>query len=189
MPHGGSGRAGLRGCFQAKGIGPTPLAGDVRTWSYSHGCAWLEEALREAIYAELAAAELPHGALPVIAVLDTGLRFLLPSGELGERRAILVRPAALRLAHFERAPMFSAARRERPERETNETSDVDRVRDAVRAFHAATSGEPAPGVEVRDLADALVRVAEQAASGQVHRLCHGGYLTSNVTLNGELLDF
>jgi hypothetical protein len=191
VTHGGSGRAGLRGCFQAKGIGVTPLVGDVRSWTYSHGCAWLEEALREAIYAEIAAVEFPHGAVPVIAVLDTGLRYQFPSGELGERRAILVRPASLRLAHFERAPIFRAAaldRAERPEREVNETSDVDRVRDAVHAFHAYRVGE-APGIDVGGLADAFARVAEQAAFGQVHRLCHGGYLTSNVTLNGELLDF
>ena len=189
VPHGGSGRAGLAGCFQAKGIGPTPLVGDVRAWTYSHGRAWLEEGLREAICAEIAAAELPHGALPVIAVLDAGLRHRLPSGELGERRAIVVRPAALRLAHFERAPMFRAADEQGAERQTSETGDVDRVRGAIRAFQAGLAGEPAAGVRVSGLAEALERVAEQAASGQVHRLCHGGYLTSNVTLNGELLDF
>ncbi len=189
LPHGGSGRAGLSGCFQAKGIGVTPLVGDVRHWTYSHGCMWLEEALREAVYAEIAAAEFPHGALPVIAVLDTGLHYRLPSGQLGERRAIAIRPAALRLAHFERAPMFSPVEREQPARETNDTSDVDRVRDAIRRFDASAGDGSEPGVGVRGLADALTRVAEQAAFGQVHRLCHGGYLTSNVTLNGELLDF
>ncbi|HTE51512.1 MAG TPA: hypothetical protein VK698_11750 [Kofleriaceae bacterium] len=189
VPHGGSGRAGLSGCFQGKGIGPTPLVGEVRAWSYSHGRAWLEEGLREAIYGEIAAAEFPHGALPVIAVLDAGLRHRLPSGELGERRAIVVRPAALRLAHFERAPMFSAPTPGRPEREVNDTRDVDRVRDAIRVFVAGLDDGPRTGVGVRGLAEALERVAEQAAFGQVHRLCHGGYLTSNVTLNGELLDY
>lgn len=188
VPHGGSGRAGLAGCFQAKGIGPTPLVGDVRAWSYSHGRAWLEEGVREAICAEVAAAEMPHGALPVVAVLDAGLRHRLPSGELGERRALIVRPAALRLAHFERAPMFRAGD-PGGERQTSETADVDRVRGAIAALRAGLEGAPAPGLRVRGLAEALERVAEQAAFGQVHRLCHGGYLTSNVTLNGELLDF
>ncbi|HKE19389.1 MAG TPA: hypothetical protein VKB80_31145 [Kofleriaceae bacterium] len=197
VPHGGSGRAGLSGCFQAKGVGVTPLVGDVRSWTYSHGCAWLEEALREAIYSEIAAAEFPLGAVPVIAVLDAGVNYRMPSGELGERRAIVVRPAAVRPAHLERAPMFSVAGpgagpetgKVRRERDTIDTSDVVRVKDAIRAFSAGVAGGGAPGLRVRGLADMMARVAEQVAFGQVHRLCHGGYLTSNVTVNGELIDF
>ena len=189
VPHGGSGRAGLSGCFQAKGVGVTPLVGDVRSWTYSHGCMWLEEALREAIYSEIAAAEFPHGAVPVIAVLDAGVSYRLPSGEVGERRAIVVRPAALRPAHLERAPMFGGAAGERQARDTNDTTDVKRVVDAIRAFGAGAADGQTPGRHVTGLIDLFVRVAEQVAFGQVHRLCHGGYLTSNVTLDAELLDF
>ena len=189
VPHGGSGRAGISGCFQAKGIGVTPLVGEVRSWTYSHGCMWLEEALREAIYSEIAAAEFPHGAVPVVAVLDAGMRYVMPDGEPGERRAIVVRPVALRPSHLERAPMFGGARRERQEKDTNDTSDVDRVVDVVRAFDAGVAAGGMSGLRVSGLMDLLTRVAEQVAFGQVHRLCHGGYLTSNLTLNGELLDF
>ncbi|MHB1992682.1 hypothetical protein [Metallibacterium scheffleri] len=52
--HGGSGRVGTLGAFQVKGIGATPLVGDIDNWSYSHGCLWLEEAIREAICGEIA---------------------------------------------------------------------------------------------------------------------------------------
>lgn len=50
--HGGSGRAGTRGPFNAKGVGRTPLVSTDTDWYHSHGCMWLEEAIREAIVGE-----------------------------------------------------------------------------------------------------------------------------------------
>lgn len=188
VPHGGSGRAGLAGCFQVKGIGPTPLVGGVASWAYSHGCAWLEEALREAIAAEVAAAEMPHGAVPVIAVIDAGMRYRMPGGQPGERRALLVSPAALRPAHAERAPLFRRARDGVREVDTSDTSDVERAR-AVLRWLDERAGDAAAGVAVAGWVEHFTRVAEQVGAGHVHRLCHGGYLTSNISVNGELLDF
>ena len=70
-PHGGSGRVANIGRFQIKGIGPTPLVGTA-TWMHSHGMVTIDEAVCEAIFAELMNAELPYGSAPVIAIVDTG---------------------------------------------------------------------------------------------------------------------
>src|SRR5206468_820219 len=95
--HGGSGRVGTNGPFNVKGLGRTPLASTMSDWQHSHGCLWLEEAVREAIYSEVADAEFPHGAVPVVAIIGTGIRHELEDGAVGER-ALLVRPSFLRLA-------------------------------------------------------------------------------------------
>lgn len=93
--HGGSGRAATLGFFQAKGIGLTPLAGVGANWVHSHGCASMEESVREAIYSEIACAEFPHGAVPVIALLDTGLqthpRHPLTTNAQPLQRALIIR--------------------------------------------------------------------------------------------------
>jgi hypothetical protein len=56
-PHGGSGRVATIGAFQAKGIGMTPLVGPGGDQGHSNGCCSIEEAIREAIYSEVAAAD------------------------------------------------------------------------------------------------------------------------------------
>ncbi len=186
VPHGGSGRTGTLGRFQIKGIGVTPLVGTVPQGSYATGCAWLEEAIREALYGEVAEAEFPHSGVPVIAVIDTGMNHRRPDGECGERRALIIRPAVMRPAHFERAPMFSATDFYR---QHSSGDDVKRVREAISRFREQTPPQGASGADPASLPELLVRVAEQIAFGRVHRLCHGGYLTSNLTMRGELLDF
>jgi hypothetical protein len=185
VPHGGSGRAGISGRFQVKGIGVTPLVGNIQTWSYSHGCSWLEECLREAICAEVAIAEFPHEGVPVIAVIDAGMNYRMPDGELGERRGLMVRPCVVRPAHLERASMFAGSDSHRQEAAAE---DVQRVRDAIGHFEKWVA--PGASVEGRaaGLEDFFFRISEQIAFGQVHRLCHG-FFTSNMTLSGELLDF
>jgi hypothetical protein len=179
--HGGSGRAGLCGRFQVKGIGATPLVGDVTDWGYSHGCLWLEEAIRECIYAELIDAEFPHGGVPVIAILDTGLSYHFPDGRVGERRALIVRPAVVRPAHLERATQYRADIGGRAE----QLADVERTKEWVQAF---TAGE-IDGADAADLSLLVTRIVEQIAYGRANRLFHGGYFTSNLAINGALHDF
>jgi len=188
-PHGGSGRAAVVGCFQAKGIGVTPLASAGGDWGHSHGCCSIEEILREAIYAEICDAEFPHGAVPVIAVLETTLQFTearpsAPDG-VAMRRGIMVRPAVIRPAHAERAPCF---RRSQQAFTNIQQVDVQRTRDVVR--HWSSIGHHGEGGR-RDcvLLDLVRRVAQQVAFGQVHRLFNGGYFSSNLTIDGCLLDF
>jgi hemolysin-activating ACP:hemolysin acyltransferase len=107
--HGGSGRVATIGCFQAKGIGAAPLVGAGANWVHSSGCCSVEEGIREAICGEVAATEFPHGAVPVIAILDTGLYVCppvdakRPENTHSVRRAIIIHLAVLRVAHAERA--------------------------------------------------------------------------------------
>lgn len=80
---------------------------------HSHGCMSLAEAVLEALFAEIAAAEFPCAAVPIIAIMDTGLTFSSPDPEdkydQNVPRAIAVRPAAVRIAHAERAPLFKSS--------------------------------------------------------------------------------
>ena len=178
-PHGGSGRAAAVGQFHIKGIGRTPLVGCGGDRQHSHGWLSLNVALREAIYSEVAALEVPHGAVPTLAVLATGTRFEAsgtPTREL--HGAILVRPAMLRVAHLQRAAGFIDPL---DGHENSQVDDANRVRDVVRHI-SRTQG--ASGLE-----ELVARVARQIAFGQVHRFYSGGYFSSNITLQGELLDF
>jgi hypothetical protein len=181
-PHGGSGRVATIGHFQVKGIGRTPLVGDA-TWVHSHGQMSLTEAICEAIFGEILDMELPHGAVPAIAIIDSGESMNTPQGEL--RRALLVRPAALRPAHLLRAPSFvpSTGLAVAP------SPDAARVRDSIA--HLASMGD-ADRMELHlpsNLADLLDRLARQAATADALRLFSGGMFASNVALSGAILDF
>lgn len=190
--HGGSGRAGISGCLQVKGIGRTPLVGAGIDWTHSHGCMWLEEALREAICSELCANEFPHGAVPILAVIDAGFRYRYledvwgerKEGTWGERRALAIRPVAMRPAHFERAVCFMPPGAEDDARRR----DVRRVRDVVLHLEREAPASEAPVLAER-LTHIFSCIAQQVAFGRAHRLFHGDYLTSNLTVHGELLDF
>lgn len=184
FPHGGSGRSALIRRFHVKGIGATPLVGQGADRAHSHGCASLDVALREAIYGEVASLEFPYGAVPVIAVLDAGMTFMssgTPSRPL--RRALIVRPAMIRPAHLQRAPAFV-----RPAKNfvNVQSHDAERAKSVVRKFVADASS--VGGATVR-LIDLFERIARQIAFGQVQRLYSGGYFSSNLTIEAELLDF
>ena len=131
-PYGGSARVATIGCFQVKGIGQTPMVGKGAVAGHTHGCLSLAECLREAIWAEFAEAEFPRGAVPVIAVLDTGLEFSSPDSEdrydQNVRRGILIRPAVVRPAHAERAPLFGHPVGDFINRQSE---DVQRTRDVI----------------------------------------------------------
>jgi hypothetical protein len=177
--HGGSGRVATLGCFQAKGVGVTPLVGVGGDPEHATGYSSVEEGIREAIFSEVAAAEFPHGAVPVIAILGTGLH--QPTS-----RAIVVRPAVLRIAHAERAPLFV---RSRTGEITSQLDDARRTRDVVQRWPTRPgSGQPTE-LALPDLDELMHRLGEQVAFGQVHRLFSGGYFSSNVSATGALLDF
>ena len=173
-PHGGSGRVATVGAFQAKGIGVTPLVGTGGDRGHSHGCCSIEEAIREAIYSEIAAAEFPHGAVPVVAILATELSFSEPDPS---KRAIVIRPAVLRIAHAERAPLFMESL---TGYRNSQLDDASRTRDVIRRWlkHG-----------VIGLPELVSRIAEQVAFGQVHRMFSGGFFSSNLAVDGAIMDY
>lgn len=182
---GGSGRCGFAGAFNAKGIGQTPLVSLDVDWYHSHGCMWMEEALREAIMGEIADLELPHGAVPVVAIIDPCMRIHEPGGKIGARRAIVVRPNWIRLAHLERSIRFGVGGTSQSE----QYLDAVRTADVARALEADHHGVLRLGLECRSFQESFTRLAEQVGSGWSLRLFHGGFFTSNLSLDGQLVDF
>ncbi len=188
--HGGSGRVATYGCFQAKGIGQTPLVGLDAAIGHSHGCMSLAEAAREAIYGEIVAAEFPHSAVPVIAIID--LHSAYSSPDLTERydqnvrRGIAVRPAAVRIAHAQRAPLF---KRSATEFVNSQVSDATRTRDVVMKWFSPASFSANPKATAFTLQSLFGNIVEQIAFGQVHRLFCGGFFSSNLDISGALMDF
>lgn len=182
--HGGSGRCGIRGMLNAKGVGPTPLVGAQHNvdWIHSHGCAWVEEAVREAIASEVAHAEFPHGAVPTVAIIDCGLD---PSLAYNQHRALILRPNFVRLAHLERSGFFGDAGHP----DADQYKDALRTRDALEAVWGPSSRRQELGVRSASLAEAIARLADQLAFGYAHRLFIGGISSSNLTIDGQIVDF
>ncbi|MDQ0008262.1 hypothetical protein J2T07_000421 [Luteibacter jiangsuensis] len=183
--HGGSGRCGYVGAFNAKGIGPTSLVGKTADWYHSHGCMWLEEAIREAILGEIADAEFPHGAVPTVAILRINDVLQRPDGSFEPHRAIAVRPNFIRPAHFERSIYFGKG----GTIESPQFQDAQRTREAIGNFCDKAGPDGSLGVTTTGIVDTLDRISRQIGHGWFHRLHHGGYFSSNVTVDGELVDF
>ncbi len=187
-PHGGSGRVATVGQFQVKGIGITPLVGAGGQPGHAHGCCSLAECIREAIYSEIMAAVLPHGAVPVIAIIDTGLYYSSPDRserfDQNVRRGLLVRPSVLRLAHIERAPMFRASLRGYVNVQYDDTRRAGDIAKAWGDGKLVFSGRHVPS-----LSRLMQRLASQLAFVHVHRLFNGGFFSSNLSVFGEFIDF
>jgi hypothetical protein len=181
-PHGGSGRVATIGRFQVKGIGPTPLVGDA-TWIHSHGHVSLSEAIAEAMYGELLDQELPYGAVPVIAIVDTGEHMV--SSEQTTPRALIVRPAVVRPAHFLRAPLFVGSQRET----LAPSSDARRTRESVQWLASLHEDERDRLRLPLTLAQMQMRFATQAAIADSLRVYTGGLFAQNLSLDGAVLDF
>ncbi|MCC8626468.1 protein adenylyltransferase SelO family protein [Xanthomonas vesicatoria] len=184
--HGGSGRCGSDGMLIAKGTGPTPLVSEAHDWSHSHGCLYLYDAIREAVASEILNAELPHGAVPIVAIIDAGFSLARTDADEPERCAILIRPAFLRLAHFERSLYFGTA----GNADSDQFQDSLRVRDAIHFAdeHAQRDAGNSNGLGV-DLSGLYLRLAEQIAASRAHRLWTGRPTSDNITLNAQFLDF
>lgn len=180
--HGGSGRAGSVDGFNAKGIGRTPLAARNTDFHHSHGSLWLYEAVREIVAAEVVATELPHGAVPIVALLDTDHDVDVPGSTELARRAIIVRPDFLRPATFERSIYFGEAG----------TPDSEQVRDARRV--AAAVGDAAIGIRRFEpvglsLAGMFRNIGEQLGAGRAARLWQGQFSSANISVDGAWTDF
>jgi len=168
--HGGSGRCGSVGGLSAKGVGRTPLVAVGRVGDHCDGRLPMAEALREAVCAEIAAAELPHGAVPAVAILQTG----------EEDGAILVRPNFVRPAHFERSIYFGTAGFEGSDQQL----DAMRVKEMVRVAEVDPDALDFPG-----LTEMLTRFALQIGASRSRRLWQGKFLSSNAAVTGATADF
>lgn len=179
--NGGSGRAVVVNGYHVKGVGRTPLVSVLTDKAHASGGAYLEECVREVIFSELAASEFPGGAVPVLAIIDTGMVQVwdLEAGSHPELRCLLVRPVFLRPAHFERAQAYIS------HDPTDGYADTQRVMYAFRMLAEQWGQDSLPTVYEH----LWLTWAEQLAYAFIHRLPHGGDSTSNIALNGRLLDF
>jgi hypothetical protein len=183
--NGGSGRSALyRGAY-VKGIGRTPLIGRMADLEHSSGSAYFEEAVRETIYAEIFARELPWGAVRTSAIIDTGEDQYwgpAPGAEfqvLEERCVLLVREPLLRPAHFQRSIHFVS------EEETTGEGDIKRVTHNLQVLSAHFGVSRIKQKFERFWS----RWAEQCAYLFANRFIQLTPSTSNVTLDGRLVDF
>lgn len=184
--HGGSGRCGSDGMLIAKGTGPTPLVSEAHDWSHSHGCLYLYDAIREAVASEILNAELPHGAVPIVAIIDAGFSLARTDADEPERCAILIRPAFLRLAHFERSLYFGTS----GSANSDQFQDSLRVKDAIHFADEHTQRDAGnPNDLGVDLSALYLRLAEQIAASRAHRLWTGRPTSDNITSNAQFLDF
>jgi hypothetical protein len=147
----------------------------------------MHEAIYEAICGEILDAELPFGSVPVIAIIDAGETIPNSKHEaLVDRRALIVRPAVLRPAHMQRSALFVSA---------NESaglgpgSDAKRTYDVIRYVGSLSVVELARKRLPRSLLDLCKRLVTQAAYADALRLYSGGLFSSNLSMNGAILDF
>jgi len=191
--NGGSGRAAYVNGYYVKGIGATPLVGKLSDRVHSTGHCELQECIREAVLSECVDAEFPHGAVPVLAIIGTGVfeERIVEAGIASESAphaqdasdltelCLLVRPAFVRPAHFDRAANFLS---DLPKQGFQDAQRVKAMVQAAKGLWGAVGFKQA-------LRQLHIRWAEQLAHGYVHRFCHGAPSPSNVALDGRLLDF
>jgi hypothetical protein len=178
--HGGSGRCGTCGSYQVKGIGITPLTSPDMDSQHSNGGVTLEEAIREAIFSEIAMTESPLGGVPIVAIIETGTRT-----HWNERKALIVRPCFFRASYFERAYLFKPSHDMRP----THLEDVRRVKAVVQLINRSNSERRRAGLNVKTLKRFLQNAVAQIAFTHVARLFFGPFSSSNLTITGQLLDY
>lgn len=194
--HGGSGRCGIRGRYQVKGIGPTPLVGVHSDPRYSSGRLTLVHAIEELIWGDVLSQVLPHGASRILALIAT--EPLARSNALSEDGpfALAVREVPIRPAHFCRAIYFvqgPGTPRFKP--------DAIRVAKAcasmVKVLPAPYSSVPDGNYNVQANGDGIdaglnefaLRVADQMAASKSRKIMHGALSPSNICLDGRWIDF
>lgn len=187
LANGGGARCGFDGKLQVKGIGANQLVGRDVERGHADGVLPLDEAIYEAIWGEVINLALPYGAARTIAILDTGLD--APNTEQKLPRALLLREAVVRPAHFMRAIYF----KERTEGTLSK--DAIRVKRALQRlseFLPSNDSTSAERSQEKILKNGLTqlsrRFAKQFAISRAKRLLHFNVSASNVCMSGGWLD-
>lgn len=179
--NGGSGRALYLNGYHIKGVGRTPLISSRTDEAHASGGAYLEEAVREAIFASLVELEFPHGSIPILAIIVTGqtTTWIEDEGPRPERRCLVVRPAFGRPAHYEKASSFIS------------NIPHDGAADYMRSRMALVNSIARLGEQglLEMFREFFSKWGEQLAFSYIHRMPHGGNTSSNISLDARLLDF
>jgi len=179
--HGGSGRVGITGGFQVKGVGITPLIGKLADPGHSNGAVTLEEAIRETVYSELATAELPRKPIPIIAVIRTGTLTAW-----GEARALIVRPDFFRAGYLERAQDYLPIR----EAADVHIADSRRVRQSIQLLFTESGDNVSPAEKAAKwLSNFSVLAHDHINFCHANQLYFGPANSSNLTKDAEFFDY
>ena len=181
----GSGRAGVTGAFQVKGIGRTPLVSTQTSFDHNHGGASLRESIQEAIWGEVSHRELPMGGNRVLMIIDSGTYTTWSDGSK-EARALIVREDAIRPAHF-----IEVAHK------NSEKVDSKRVEANLKKIGRVL---PFPAGANKDDYDYLkqtkygfkqagLNFGGQYGVATAKKLYHGGSSPSNIELDGKFIDY
>jgi hypothetical protein len=197
---GGSARCGIFGGIQIKGAGKNQLhgskPGSPPVVRHSSGTMYLKDAACEAIWSSICNAALPFGALPSLAIVLTGTRVCAGTYKTAENaglRALLLRPTALRPAHYLRNLYFQFGAI--PTKPISE--DAMRAGSAVAgladSFVEELGVNPSGSTQTQIVSTGLQRMAEryaaQLAASLAKRIFHGALCCSNIALDGKFLDF
>lgn len=181
--NGGGARAGIKGCFQVKGIGPTPLVGKKSPFWYSNGQFPVSEAIKEVMCSEVLNYLLPHGAVQCLAIIESDIDAFsdINKQKVRCKGGLVVRENALRVAHFERASLFT-------NQLDNCVSDYERTEQAVNQF--LTYLEMSETMDIVEYLEcSVVRWAQQIASARANSIMHGSLSSSNMCIDGRWIDF
>ena len=192
-PHGGGARCGYDGTrYQIKGIGPNPLVGFTEATGQRDGILPLQSALHEMIWSRILQDKLPFGIVECLSVI--AIDSTRPNDALRDTRydrALLIREACIRPAHFERAAYF---KRKPHDPVADRSRDVLRVAEMCRKLpeiFGTLLGLRADSTEntVFDgLCELAHRQAVQLAFARSHFIYHS-ISSSNISLDGRWLDF
>jgi hypothetical protein len=180
--NGGSGRAVLVNGLHIKGVGRTPLVATNAPAEEAGGAMSLVEGLRELAYALALERVLGEEAVvPVLALVDLDLQHCWEDaiGSHAERRVLIVRPPFLRPAHALPAPAFVGPLL------ADSSLDRERAQRMVEALRTSLGDAQL----VQRLQQGWRRWAQRLAQAHARQLLPGSVTPSNVTLDGELLDF
>lgn len=194
--NGGGVRCGLLNNLHVKGIGQNLLVGEGTDYFHTYGGASANEGIVEALWGEIFHKVLPYGSARVHALIGTNTEVPLVLPIPGESpmtaRALIVRDAVLRPAHYIRAPYFN------PIKETDSLCHdtlrtqyaVNHLLKAVREIFDDDEYESNRDGYLNDrLIKIFYRYGHQVAAARSKRLMHGSLLSSNISLDARWIDF
>jgi hypothetical protein len=190
-------RCGSIGGVQIKGIGQSVLASARAPFWHSYGGATLREAIREAVWGEVCHQALPYGAARVFGIITTGTTVTARYAQAGvpdrTPRALIIREASVRPAHFMRATPCQpspALLRDYPSDTQRTAAVLGSLGTVLAQFYekTASTADLASFINAA-LSEMLGRIATQVAHARAKRIVHSAISESNICIDGRFIDF
>ena len=180
----GAGRSGFlsHGDFYIKGLGITPLFrhDDPNDLAHSHGGLQMNDCMAEAVFGEVNEHLLSRGSTRILAIIDQGQQVVYPHGTVPV--AIVVRTGMqLRPGHL------------LGRRNPRGRSLLELFTRMTRATgQLVTTRDPATGRDLVNIKATMLRIVDDHAQTAAQlfrwRMLHGAVTSSNMCLNGAMMD-